>query len=93
MSDIGKCPVMGGGHSHKSVPSKNEHWWPNQVNLKMLNQNTLKVNTMDTDFDYASEFNKLDLDAVVSDLTVLMTDSQAWWPRRCRYWQPALCPA
>lgn len=88
MSDIGKCPVMGGGHSHKSVPSKNEHWWPNQVNLKMLNQNTHKVNPMDADFDYASEFNKLDLDAVVSDLTVLMTDSQEWWPADYGHYGP-----
>jgi catalase-peroxidase len=88
MSDIGKCPVMGGGHSHKSVPSKNEHWWPNQVNLKMLNQNTHKVNPMDAGFDYASEFNKLDLDAVVSDLTVLMTDSQEWWPADYGHYGP-----
>mgnify|MGYP000196589138 CR=1 FL=1 len=46
----------------------------------MLNQNTHKVNPMAAGFDYASEFNKLDLDAVASDLTVLMTDSQEWWP-------------
>jgi catalase-peroxidase len=88
MSDIGKCPVMGGGHSHKSVPSKNEHWWPNQVNLKMLHQNTYKVNPMDADFNYASEFNKLDLDAVVSDLNALMTDSQEWWPADYGHYGP-----
>ena len=88
MSDIGKCPVMGGGHSHKSVPSKNEHWWPNQVNLKMLHQNTYKANPMDADFNYASEFNKLDLDAVVSDLNTLMTDSQEWWPADYGHYGP-----
>ncbi|MFT7490596.1 MAG: catalase-peroxidase [Pseudohongiellaceae bacterium] len=88
MSDIGKCPVMGGGHSHKSVPSKNEHWWPNQVNLKVLHQNTHKANPMDDDFNYAAEFNKLDLDAVVSDLSALMTDSQAWWPADYGHYGP-----
>jgi catalase-peroxidase len=88
MSDIGKCPVMGGGHSHKSVPSKNEHWWPNQVNLKMLHQNTHKANPMDAGFNYASEFKKLDLDAVVSDLTALMTDSQEWWPADYGHYGP-----
>jgi catalase-peroxidase len=88
MSDIGKCPVMGGGHSHKSVPSKNEHWWPNQVNLKILHQNTHKANPMDADFNYASEFNKLDLDAVVGDLNALMTDSQEWWPADYGHYGP-----
>lgn len=88
MSDIGKCPVMGGGHSHKSIPSKNEHWWPNQVNLKMLHQNTNKSNPMDEDFSYAREFNKLDLDAVVADLTALMTDSQEWWPADYGHYGP-----
>jgi catalase-peroxidase len=88
MSDIGKCPVMSGGHSHKSIPSKNEHWWPNQVNLKILHQNTNKANPMDEDFNYAREFNKLDLDAVVNDLTALMTDSQEWWPADYDHYGP-----
>jgi catalase-peroxidase len=88
MSDIGKCPIMSQGHSHKSVPSKNEHWWPNQVNLKVLHQNSTKANPMDKDFNYATEFKKLDLDAVVSDLTALMTDSQDWWPADYGHYGP-----
>ncbi len=88
MSDIGKCPVMGGGHSHRPISSKNEHWWPNQVNLKILHQNTNKANPMDEDFDYAAEFKKLDLDAVVKDLTDLMTDSQEWWPADYGHYGP-----
>jgi catalase-peroxidase len=80
MSDIEKCPVMGSGNSHKAAKSRNENWWPNQVNLKVLHQNTSESNPMDKDFNYAEEFQKLDLDAIINDLTALMADSQDWWP-------------
>lgn len=77
--DIGKCPVM-----HKTSQamgsSANQHWWPEQLNLKILNQNSPLVNPMGTAFDYSAEFKKLDLAALKKDLTDLMTDSQDWWP-------------
>ena len=77
----GKCPVMHG----KTKPSvtgstANQKWWPEQLNLNILNQNSDNVNPMGIDFDYAKAFLSLDLAAVKSDLTTLMTDSQDWWP-------------
>jgi catalase-peroxidase len=58
----------------------NANWWPKQLNLKMLNQNSPQSDPMDEGFDYAKEFKSLDLNAVIKDLTALMTDSQPWWP-------------
>ncbi len=69
----GKNPVAGGGTS-------NRDWWPNQLNLKILHQHSRKSNPMGEDFNYAEEFNKLDLEALKQDLHALMTDSQDWWP-------------
>ncbi len=77
----GKCPVT--GMTRMPVAGKktaNQDWWPNQINLDMLHQNSAKGNPMGKDFNYAEAFNKLDLNAVKKDLTKLMTDSQAWWP-------------
>ncbi|NLI80809.1 MAG: catalase/peroxidase HPI [Deltaproteobacteria bacterium] len=77
MNESSKRPVMGstarGGRS-------NRDWWPNQLNLKILHQHSNKSNPMGEDFNYAEEFNKLDLEAVKKDLYALMTDSQDWWP-------------
>ncbi len=70
----GKCPVM-----HSGVVA-NQGWWPNQLNLKMLTQNSELIDPMDESFDYAEEFKTLDLAAVKKDLTALMTDSKEWWP-------------
>ena len=75
-SNAGKCPVM---HTKNSVRS-NSDWWPNQLNLKILHQNSAKSNPNDDGFNYSEAFNGLDLDAVKKDLTALMTDSQDWWP-------------
>lgn len=81
MSDISKCPVMHGANkAAASGTTANQHWWPEQLNLKILNQNSSNVNPMGEDFDYAKAFNSLDLKAVKKDLTDLMTDSQDWWP-------------
>lgn len=77
-SKKGKCPVMHGANteSQHSVTS----WWPNALNLDILHQHDTKVNPYGTDFNYAEEFKKLDLEAVKTDLKNLMTESQAWWP-------------
>ncbi|MGB5345427.1 MAG: catalase-peroxidase, partial [Woeseia sp.] len=72
---------MGTGHAHKAGGStSNQHWWPDQLNLKMLHQNSPLSDPMGDDFDYRKEFNSLNLDALKKDLHALMTDSQDWWP-------------
>lgn len=75
MADESKCPFTGGTHAHT-----NRDWWPNQLDLRVLHQHSAMSNPMDKAFDYAKEFNSLDLSAVIKDLHVLMTDSQDWWP-------------
>jgi catalase-peroxidase len=82
MSNESKCPFAGGAGSHTKVSGSqtNADWWPNQLNLKILHGQSAKSNPMGEDFDYAKEFKTLDLDAVVKDLTALMTDSKDWWP-------------
>ena len=72
----GKCPV-----AHTTLGGRsNAAWWPNQLNLKILHQNSSLSDPMGKDFNYAKEFKKLDLAALKKDLTALMTDSQDWWP-------------
>ncbi len=84
MDDISKCPVMGAAASparHTAAGAMtNSDWWPNQLNLKILHQNSPKGNPMGDGFNYAEEFKKLDLVALKKDLTELMTTSQKWWP-------------
>jgi catalase-peroxidase len=81
MTDVGKCPIMHGASREKLTGSAaNQHWWPDQLNLQVLNQNSPLVNPMDDDFDYAKAFLSLDLAALKADLAALMTDSQDWWP-------------
>lgn len=81
MKDQIKCPVTGNAHTPQSSGStRNEDWWPNQLNLKILHQHTQKSNPMGNDFNYAEEFKKLDFPALKQDLSKLMTDSQDWWP-------------
>ncbi|MBU1983505.1 catalase/peroxidase HPI, partial [bacterium] len=65
-----------------------QDWWPNQLNLKILHQNSAKGNPMGVEFNYAEEFKKLDLDAVKKDLEALMTDSQDWWPADYGHYGP-----
>ena len=80
----GKCPVM---HTQHGVRS-NRDWWPNQLNLKILHQNTTDGDPMGAAFNYAEEFEKLDLDAVRADIYALMTDSQDWWPADYGHYGP-----
>ena len=78
----GKCPVMHTGST------ANQRWWPNQLNLKVLNQNSPLVDPMGADFDYAKAFEKLDLKALKQDLVALMTDNQEWWPADYGHYGP-----
>ena len=84
------CPVMAGPNSaHTAVgATANQHWWPNQLSLKMLHQNSPAGNPLGADFDYAAEFKTLDLAAVKADLATLMTDSQEWWPADYGHYGP-----
>jgi catalase-peroxidase len=74
-ADEGKCPF-----AHESRMRVNREWWPNQLNLQVLHQHSAKSDPMGEAFDYAREFESLDLNAVIADLRRLMTDSQDWWP-------------
>ena len=85
----GGCPVTGAAHRHTSAGAlSNADWWPNQLNLKILHQNSPLSDPMGEDFDYAEAFNSLDLEAVKQDLYALMTDSQAWWPADYGHYGP-----
>ena len=85
----GKCPFSSGARKQTvSSARTNADWWPNQLSLKGLNQNSPLTDPMGSTFNYAAEFKSLDLDAVVSDLTALMTDSQDWWPADYGHYGP-----
>ena len=92
----GECPFP---HMHGTTPKptaaptnagarSNRDWWPNQLNLKMLHQNSALSDPMGADFDYAKEFKSLDLSALKKDLYALMTDSQDWWPADFGHYGP-----
>ncbi len=78
-----KCPFVGGGKG-----PTNRHWWPDQLNLSSLNQHTPQSDPLGASFNYAKEFQSLDLNAVIKDLTALMTDSQEWWPADFGHYGP-----
>ncbi len=82
----GKCPFMAGSQARGT--SANQHWWPNQLNLKMLDQNSTQSNPMGEEFNYAEAFNTLDLAALKADLMAMMTDSQDWWPADYGHYGP-----
>ena len=89
MSNEAKCPFSDGARKQAAAgATTNANWWPNQLNVKILNQHSPLSNPMDKSFDYAKEFNSLDLHAVVRDLNALMTDSQDWWPADYGHYGP-----
>ncbi|KZM74792.1 catalase/peroxidase HPI [Nocardia terpenica] len=83
------CPVMS---DRLAFPAEggnaNREWWPNQLNLKILQKNPAVANPMGADFDYAAEFKTLDLDAVRRDIEEVMTTSQDWWPADFGHYGP-----
>ena len=82
-----RCPVM---HAeHQSVgDTANQHWWPNQLNLRILRQNHPASDPMGEDFDYATEFMSLDFDELARDVDALMTESHDWWPADYGHYGP-----
>ena len=89
MTSESKCPVMGGSQKHTAVgTTANQRWWPNQLNLKILHQNSSLADPMDSNFKYAEEFKSLDLNAVKKDIVDLMTNSQDWWPADYGHYGP-----
>ncbi|MFZ1940362.1 MAG: catalase/peroxidase HPI [Terracidiphilus sp.] len=89
MSSESKCPFSNGVLAHTAAGSKgNREWWPNQLNVDILHQQSSLSNPMGEEFDYAKEFKSLDLSAVIKDLHALMTDSQEWWPADFGHYGP-----
>jgi len=89
MADESKCPVT--GRTSKPIAGggrSNQDWWPNQLNLKILHQHSNLSNPMGEKFNYAAEFNKLDLAVVKKDIYALMNDSQDWWPADWGHYGP-----
>lgn len=88
--DIGKCPFHTGNIKNNTGGggTRNRDWWPNQLKLSILRQNSSKSNPLGEDFDYAEAFKSLDLAAVKKDLTAVMTDSQNWWPADFGHYGP-----
>ena len=86
MTDDAKCPVV---HTTAAkAGASNRDWWPNQLNLKVLHQNSPAANPMDPDFDYAAAFKSLDLEAVKADINAVMVTSQDWWPADYGHYGP-----
>ncbi len=85
----GKCPFSGTSLSHiAGGGTSNRDWWPNSLNLNILRQHSSLSDPMGEDFDYAAEFNSLDLAAVKQDIYDLMTNSQDWWPADYGHYGP-----
>ena len=89
-SETATCPFSGGARQHAvgGGARKNADWWPEQLNLKILHQQSARSSPLGQAFDYAQAFKTLDLDAVVKDLHALMTDSQDWWPADYGHYGP-----
>ena len=90
MSNESMCPFLNGNlkTTVASGASTNAKWWPNQLNLQLLNQHSPLFNPLEKSFNYAEEFKSLDLEALKKDLTALMTDSQEWWPADFGHYGP-----
>ena len=87
MNTATKCPVMSAAHQAVGVTA-NQHWWPNQLNLRILRQNHPKADPNGEEFNYAEEFMSLDFDALAKDVDALMTRSQDWWPADYGHYGP-----
>jgi len=88
-NDSGKCPYLGGTLNQVAGGgTSNSDWWPNQLRLNVLRQNSSLTNPMDEDFDYAKEFKSLNLNEVKKDIVEALTTSQDWWPADYGHYGP-----
>ncbi len=85
MTAEASCPV---DHALRRRPLTHRDWWPGQMNLDLLRQHSARSDPMGGEFDYARAFRRLDLDAVIADLSALMTDSKDWWPADYGHYGP-----
>jgi len=88
MTDENKCPVVGGAYTHLGGSQTNAVWWPNQLNVNILNRPSSAADPMDEDFDYATEFKTVDLGALKRDIEAAMTTSEEWWPADYGHYGP-----
>ncbi|NOY82527.1 MAG: catalase/peroxidase HPI [Kiritimatiellaeota bacterium] len=89
MHEKSKCPVTGDAYKHTTLGGNViRDWWPNQLNLKILDQNSPTLKPTDKDFNYAEAFAELDYGALKEDLRHLMTESQDWWPADYGHYGP-----
>ncbi|MYE55717.1 MAG: catalase-peroxidase, partial [Acidimicrobiaceae bacterium] len=88
-ASAGGCPVL---HEAPMAMGSlaNQQWWPEQLNLRPLNKNSPKIDPMGDGFDYAAEFNSLDLAAVKADIAEVLTTSQDWWPADFGHYGPLI---
>ncbi|WP_433489877.1 catalase/peroxidase HPI [Nocardia grenadensis] len=86
-STTGQCPFTA---KHPTTGAGNRDWWPNQLNLKILRKNAPASDPMEPDFDYAREFQTLDLNEVRRDITEILTNSQDWWPADFGHYGPLM---
>ncbi len=88
-SAVAKCPFLGGAQSNTAGHgTTNRDWWPNELKLNILRQNSSKSNPMGSDFNYKEAFNSLDYAKLKQDVIHLMTDSQDWWPADYGHYGP-----
>ena len=89
MNSEGKCPVMSPSHRHTAAGAfSNRDWWPNQLKVQILHQNSTLSDPMGETFNYAEEFKSVDLDALKQDIEEVMTTSQEWWPADYGHYGP-----
>ncbi|MGW0515952.1 catalase/peroxidase HPI [Crossiella sp. NPDC003009] len=88
VEEAGGCPVAHGRFSHPTEGGSNRDWWPNQLNLSILRKHSPVANPMGADFDYAAEFQTVDLDALARDVDEVLTTSKEWWPADFGHYGP-----
>ncbi|MGI9551714.1 MAG: catalase/peroxidase HPI, partial [Aurantibacter sp.] len=89
VNDLSKCPYLGGTLKQTAGGgTTNQDWWPNQLRLNVLRQNSSLTDPMDEDFNYAAEFKSLDLAVVKKDIVGALTTSQDWWPADYGHYGP-----
>ncbi len=86
----GGCPVSVERFNHPTEGGGNRDWWPNQLNLAILRKHSAVADPMGVDFDYAAEFQTVDLDALAQDVDEVLTTSQDWWPADFGHYGPLM---